>query len=161
MQLPVFLNYKKNVMIAGAVTLVIIIGVIMLMGRNAQTSKQSSTSQEQSDIQNEPTIAPVSSSVKVSLTPVKAGKEVKIMVANPPSGTEKMEYELSYDSSNRGSQGAIGELKGSSHDATVTLGTCSSGTCIYDSVTGPLKLSIKFSGSYGEQIFEKDYDLSQ
>jgi len=41
----------------------------------------------------------------------------------------------------------------------ITLGTCSSGKCVYHEVVGKIKVSLKFTGSYGEKIFEKEYEL--
>jgi hypothetical protein len=41
----------------------------------------------------------------------------------------------------------------------IVLGTCSSGTCRYHNILGPIKLNLKFTGSYGEKIYEKEFKI--
>lgn len=108
-------------------------------------------------------IPTVDNSVKVSLTSTMEGKEVLLLISNIPPGTNSIDYELSYQTVKQGLQGVIGtiNLKNNENEIKkkITLGTCSSGTCVYHEVIGKINLSLKFIGDYGEKIFEKEYSL--
>lgn len=118
----------------------------------------------------------VDSSVKVDLRSTKKGEAV-LSVNNAPSGTESIEFEMSYlvinedtgDGGGTVSQGAIGkcyEVRGiwecgepSASGRKIILGTCSSGVCRYHNISGPIRISLKFSGSYGDKMFTKEYEI--
>jgi len=103
----------------------------------------------------------VDASVKVELSS-ENGREAVLAVSGIPEGTESIDYELSYEEKTKGLQGVIGVMQVSGKNEAekkITLGTCSSGRCVYHDVTGKIKVSLKFSGSYGEKIFEKEYDI--
>ncbi len=152
---------QKQLMAIGAVAvvLVIIISAVVLSGKK-NAAKQSASG---SSIQNEEVIPTVDSSVQVDLKALPGKKEVVLSVKNMPSGTKTLEYELSYEARNQGPQGVITQpidvSNETSYEKKITLGTCSSGTCVYHDVVGSIKLSLKFTGTYGQRIFVKDYDL--
>lgn len=106
-------------------------------------------------------IPTVDNSVKVSLTSQTGSKELLLKVSNMPRNTQSIDYELSYQTAQQGLQGVIGTVmnEGDSFEKKLTLGTCSSGTCVYHQVVGKIKLTLKFTGEYGEKIFEKEYEL--
>ncbi len=114
-------------------------------------------------IPTEATIPTVDSSVQVELLPKIIGKEVLLKVSNIPNGTKSFEYSLSYETKQQGIQGVIGTVNltenETSYEKQLTLGTCSSGHCVYHDVVGSINLSLKFIGDYGEKIFEKDYQM--
>ncbi len=149
------LNGKK-IVIAGVVIVILLVGGVMLLGgKSSQKPGQTETS-----IKNEAAIPTVDSSVKVTLEPLPSGKEVFLTVKGIPSGTKNLEYELSYDARNAGPRGVLTQIDVSGQDSyekKITLGTCSSGTCIYDDVVSDFRLSLKFTGGYGQRIFEKDF----
>lgn len=149
-------EYKKYLMIGGVVLVLLVVGYF-IFGRS-KTSSQSET-----DVEPTEEILPtVDSSVKVTLTGVSGNREVNLEAKNIPSGTESVDYELSYQTASQGLQGVIGTVMTegkSSIEKKLTLGTCSSGTCVYHQVVGKIKLTLKFSGEYGERIFEKEYEL--
>lgn len=151
---------NKKALIASSIVLVLLIvgGIFYTISSN-----QSKKSQLQDVLENEEVIPTVDASVQVSLKPLIGKKEVELTVKGIPRGTKTIEYELSYDARGQGPQGAIGtiELKRgeSFFSKTITLGTCSSGTCVYHVVVGGVRLSLIFSGNYGERIFEKEYEL--
>ncbi len=151
-------DQKKLLIVAGVIVVVLLLGGVFLANRKSSNSNQSTSS-----IKNEAVIPTVDSSVQVSLTAQKGNKEVKLSVTGIPNGTQSLEYELSYETSNRGTQGIITQpidINGqSSWDKVLTLGTCSSGTCVYDLVTSPISISLKFTGSYGQRVFEKQFPL--
>lgn len=154
-----FLKNKKAVAASLVVAVLIIVGGIFFF----VSSNRSKQSQLQDVLENEEAIPTVDASVQVNLKAKVGKKEVELSVKNIPSGTKSVEYELSYDAQGQGPQGAIGTVELKTKESfltkTVTLGTCSSGTCVYHTVLGPVRLSLIFNGSYGQRIFEKEYEL--
>lgn len=151
---------RKPLLIALAVVIVIlVVGGVFLMGRRSTKAPQATAPSPTSDV-----IPTVDSSVKVSLSPAEAGKEVVLSVSGIPKTTTSIDYELSYNTAAQGLQGVIGTLTvkpgETSAKKQLTLGTCSSGTCVYHKVEGPIQLTLKFSGEYGQKIYEKEHELS-
>lgn len=153
------LDNKKMLIIVVVVVLVLVTGGVLLL------SKKSANKENQTDssIQNEAAIPTVDASVKVELSALPGKKDVLLSIKGIPSGTETLEYELSYEARNQGPQGVITQpidISGqSSYEKKITLGTCSSGTCVYHDVVGDISLSLKFTGTYGQRIFEKEFPL--
>ena len=154
-----FLASKKVLIIGGILILVLIVGGFLLMGRKGANNETGA----ESSIENEAVIPTVDASVKVTLEAIPGNKEVLLSVEGMPSGTKTLEYELSYEARNQGPQGVITQpidVKGQrSYKKKITLGTCSSGTCVYHDVVGDIRLSLKFTGTYGQRIFEKEFPL--
>ena len=150
------MKLNKKSYIIGAVLLVLLTTVFFVFGRK-QAPKE--IINETSEI--EELIPTIDSSVKVSLDSVAGSKELLLKVDNLPSNTQSVDYELSYQTAQQGLQGVIGTVtnEGDSLEKKLTLGTCSSGTCVYHQVVGKIKLTLKFTGEYGEKIFEKEYGL--
>ena len=145
---------KKYLMVGGIVVILLVVG-FFVFGRTKQTKTD-----DKEPLPTEMVIPTVDSSVKVSLEDAGNGKEVTLKIENAPSGTDSVDYELSYNTAKQGLQGVIGTLTESdSYEKKITLGTCSSGTCVYHEVVGKIKLSLKFSGSFGEKVFEKEYSI--
>ena len=146
---------KKYLMIGGIVIVLLVIGY-WLFGRTKQTKTEN-----KEPLPTEIIIPTVDASVKVSLKDAGNGKEVELKIDNVPSGTESIDYELSYNTAQQGLQGVIGTItdSGGSYEKKLTLGTCSSGTCVYHQVVGKIKLSLKFNGDFGEKVFEKEYEI--
>ncbi len=160
---------KRNtifLLIGTGIVLSIIAGVLF---KGRFQNKDSKTT----DILEENVIPTVDTSVKVKLELVKKG-EVSLTVENAPEGTRNVEYELTYDAQNPGGeegvipQGAIGKCSNfgrrywecrATNQENIILGTCSSGTCVYHQIVGKVKVLLKFTGSYGQKIFEKVYEL--
>lgn len=157
--------------VAGAIVLLIIISIAL---RGGQTQKKQAT-----QIPTEAVIPTVDSSVVVDLKSAGKKGEAILSVNNAPAGTKAIEYTLSYDAQGTGEegdsgpipQGAIGKCEKvgdiwecgepttTSKGRKIVLGTCSSGVCRYHTIIGKLKVELKFSGSYGEKAFEKEYSL--
>lgn len=145
---------KKYLYVLGAVVIILLVGWF-IFGRGA--SKQTGTPKP-----TEAVIPTVDSSVQVSLTADSAKRNLLLSVSGMPSGTTSLDYEISYQTASQGLQGAIGNAAvagQSTFQKSITLGTCSSGRCVYHQVVGSIKLSLKFSGDYGEKIFEKEYSI--
>lgn len=152
------MKLSKQQMIVGGVVLVLllIVGFFLFRGRGGQGEIAEETVIE--DL-----IPTVDASVKVALESADAtGREVVLTASSIPSGTSSVDYELSYQTASQGLQGVIGTvtaIKGRAFEKTLTLGTCSSGACVYHQVVGKVKVTLKFNGDYGEKLFEKEFSL--
>lgn len=149
---------KKKMAIIGGTVVLLVIGVLVFL-----QSKNVKKIPPKAMIPTEELIPTVDSSVQVDLKTKIPGKEVVLTVKNMPKGSESFEYSLSYETKQQGTQGVIGTVvlnaSDLSYEKDITLGTCSSGKCVYHEVVGKVMLSLKFAGSYGERIFEKEYSL--
>lgn len=163
------MDKQKKIIIGVVGSVVVVFGIWFLSNASNKNSSQTT----ENVLENEPTIAPVDSSVIVNLNEAGKKGEVEINVKNAPEGTKKAEMELTYNRAARAEDDTDsdvipdGVLTGcdfksgqrSCVKTGITLGTCSSGVCRYHTVVGNIKLSIIFSGSYGERSFEKEYKL--
>lgn len=146
-------------MIVGSIIVAVLVGGFILLG--GSKGKNTSTNGDEVLPQSE-ALPTVDSSVKVELVADRARREVTLSVSNIPAGTDSIEYELSYDAEGGLPKGVIGtiEVDGKkSIERDITLGTCSSGTCVYDKGVTSIKVSLRFQSSKGASIFEKEFDL--
>jgi len=166
------LKEKKNLLIVFLLVVFATFSVFVLL--NKKSAKKNPSTMV---IPTEELIPTVDSSVKVEFKPLKKG-EVVLTVSNEPKDTQQIEFELSYQVVNsdagegaeeRVEQGVIGKCyrfgtlwqcgEQSGGGRKIILGTCSSGTCRYHNIIGSIKVVLKFSGSYGEKIFEKEFTI--
>lgn len=151
------LNHKTTMALGGVfLVLFILTSYWLLIGRKATVNDKN-----EHVTPSEAVIPTVDSSVKVDLTSVN-GKEVSLSITGIPSGTNSIDYELSYQTAQQGLQGVLGTIQidnESEYDKKLTLGTCSSGACVYHQVVGKIKLTLKFNNNKGEKIFEKEYEI--
>lgn len=149
---------KKYILVSLAVLSIFLIIFVFLKTKSKKNTKTTSSQKL-----NESVIPTIDSSVKINLTQISNGKEVILSIRNMPSNTNSIDYELSYQTVKQGLQGVIGtiNLEDSQvdYEKKITLGTCSSGTCVYHQVIGKIKLNLKFNGDYGEKFYEKEYSL--
>lgn len=165
------LKNKTFIAVASAVLILIIVFVIFMV-RN----KDKSNAQLEEQLTNMEAIPTVDASVKVSLTQGTKKGEVILTIDKAPQGTRGIEYQLTYDAVSReegsivprGVIGTCAQQFGASGTWTcqqpnnkeaITLGTCSSGTCVYDNIKGSINVQLKFTGSYGDKIFEKNFSI--
>jgi hypothetical protein len=148
------MKIQNNIIIA--VVAVIMIGVlitVVVANRKSNNAGKENTTSEEAGI-----LPTVDASVKVGLEGKNNNRAVALTISGVPNGTTSIEYSLSYDTEGQGLQGIIGtiEMKDGEDSYTTTreLGTCSSGACVYHDVSGPVKVELKFNGSYGEKIFD-------
>lgn len=150
---------KPLLLVVGISVVVLIIVGLMLVRRTKSTDNSGVQPSQSASPEAIPT---VDASVKVNLKRSSGGKDVVLSIDGIPSGTQSIDYELSYQTEKQGLQGVIGTIKSNSESTylkTLTLGTCSSGACVYHEVVGAVKLNLKFSGGYGERLFEKEFTL--
>jgi len=153
------MDQKKLMLIGGIVLTVLIIGGVFVASRKTTEPNQP----EEELLPTEALIPTLDSSASVDLISSSAGREVALQIKNIPEGTESIDYELSYQTKQQGLQGVIGTIEmkknDSNVDKTLTLGTCSSGACVYHQVVGKIRLNLRFTGKYGDKVFEKEYDI--
>ncbi|PIY68501.1 hypothetical protein COY90_05520 [Candidatus Roizmanbacteria bacterium CG_4_10_14_0_8_um_filter_39_9] len=153
----------KNNKLVPAVVIFILASVIAF-GIYKLNTKAPSKPVVTNGVTDEQTIAPtVGAGTQVEFSALAGKKEVLIKIEGTPTETETIDYELSYEEKEKGLQGVIGTIaltkKEQRVEKQITLGTCSSGRCVYHTVVGKIKLTLRFTGSYGNQIFEKEYDI--
>lgn len=142
-----------------------IIGGLTLLGIGGgmlvsqQQPKKVDQVQKKEEVDAIPT---VDSSTIVALKSLQGNREIVLEGKGIPNGTSSMDYELSYDTKDQGKQGVIGTIStinGDSFEKQMTLGTCSSGRCVYHEVIGSIQVTLKFTGEYGEKILIKELSL--
>lgn len=148
---------KKYLIVVAVIFFLLIIGYWLFGGKKQKQINKKEV------FPTEMIIPTVDSSVEVDLMSSVNGKEVKLSIKNIPEGTKIIDYELSYNTAAQGLQGVLGTINLKigelSYEKEITLGTCSAGKCVYHQVVGKIKLSLKFSGDYGEKVFEKEYEI--
>jgi hypothetical protein len=148
---------KKYIYLIAPILILLLVGGYWLLGKRSNLKTASS-----SVAPTEAAIPTIDGSVKVDLIASVPGKEVLLRIENISMGTERIDYELSYQTAKQGLQGMIGtiNLTGEGrYEKKLTLGTCSSGSCVYHQVVGKIKLTLKFTHPDGEKIFEKEYPV--
>lgn len=152
----------KRVLIVAAVIILLIVGFVgsrLFLG-SSDDERVQTTEETLPEVEVLPT---VDSSVKVSIEPDSLKREVILAIDNIPPGTKSIDYELSYTAEGDIPKGVIGtfNLKAgqTAVEREITLGTCSSGACVYDEDVETINLSLKFTGPEGSSIFEKEFDI--
>lgn len=149
---------QKTTMILGGFFLVLFIfsGYWLLIGRKAIVNNKN-----EQIIPTDVVIPTIDSSVKISLTPLAGRKEVMLSIKNMPKNTNSLEYILSYETIEGGLQGvnSTAEITDSDFEKKITLGTCSSGTCVYHNIKDKIKVELVFKGNNGDKYFTKEYAL--
>ena len=151
------MNKKIGIGIGVFVVIVAAILAYVISRPAKQTAAPTQQQQSASDV-----IPTVGASTTVDLKPVQSNKEVVLTVNGIPQNTSSVDYELSYQTKAEGTQGVIGTITtfaNDTFDKQITLGTCSSGKCVYHEVVGAIHVTIKFTGDYGEKVLEKDFTL--
>jgi len=151
------LNHK-TMMILGGFFLVLFIfsGYWLLIGRKATVNNKN-----EQVVPTDAVIPTIDGSVKISLTPLAGKKEVMLSIKNMPKNTNSLEYILSYETIEGGLQGvnSTAEIIGNDFEKKITLGTCSSGTCVYHNIKDKIKVELVFKGDNGDRYFTKEYEI--
>lgn len=152
---------KNKMYMVGGVVFFIIVFVIGFMVMN--NSKKEVAKETTKEVLPESEIIPtIDSSVKVDLKAENNNHEVVLTIDGIPTGTTDIEYELSYLAKKTLPKGAMGtvEVKASnSIEKKITLGTCSSGTCVYDEDVESVEVSLRFNSESGSKSFKKEFAL--
>ena len=149
---------QKTAMILGGFFLVLFVfsGYWLLIGKKATVNNKN-----EQVVPTDAVIPTIDGSVKISLTPLTGKKEVMLSIKNMPKNTNSLEYILSYETREGGLQGvnSTAEITGSDFEKKITLGTCSSGTCVYHNIKDKIKVELVFKGDNGDKYFTKEYAL--
>ncbi|MFQ5452396.1 MAG: hypothetical protein ACE5DQ_02415 [Candidatus Paceibacterota bacterium] len=151
---------KNTQIVAGVIILVLLAGFAGLRYFGESSGGGEKRESLLPDVEAFPT---VDSSVEVMLVADVLGQEVTLSINNIPSDTDFIEYELSYETGEGLPKGVIGTLevdgKKSIEKKGITLGTCSSGACVYDEGVESIKTSLRFEGDYGSQVFQEEFEI--
>lgn len=149
---------QKTTMILGGFFLVLFVfsGYWLLIGRKTTVNSKS-----EQVVPTDAIIPTIDSSVKISLTPLAGRKEVMLSIKNMPKNTNSLEYILSYETREGGLQGvnSTAEITDGDFEKKITLGTCSSGTCVYHNIKDKIKVELVFKGNNGDKYFTKEYEI--
>ena len=149
---------QRTTMILGGVFLVLFLlsGYWLLIGR-----KGNSNNKNEQVVPTDAVVPTIDSSVEINLTPLAGRKEVMLSIKNMPKNTNNLEYILSYETIEGGLQGvnSTAEITDSDFEKKITLGTCSSGTCVYHNIKDKIKVELVFKGDSGDKYFTKEYEL--
>ncbi|MEK7597452.1 MAG: hypothetical protein AAB441_02290 [Patescibacteria group bacterium] len=149
---------QKTMMVLGGIFLVLFLlsSYWLLIGRKSSANKKNEQTAPLDGV-----IPTIDSSVKISLTALTGKKEVLLSIKNIPTNTTELEYILSYETVEGGLQGvnSTAEITEQDFEKKITLGTCSSGTCVYHNIKDEIKVELVFKGDYGERYFTKEYKL--
>ena len=142
--------------------LIIIVGVIILAVLVSggyfviSSNKQSSNKQAQTPQIQDEAAEPISAKeIGLKLTIRDDKKAIKFSIENA-TDIESVDYQISYTKEVKGEEvpeGLIGEAK--PEDGKIEIkyrefGTCSSGTCRYDTVVSPIKVTLKIVKTNGK-----------
>ncbi len=149
---------QKTIMVLGGFFLVLFIfsGYWLLIGRKATDNGKN-----EQVVTSETAMPTIDSSVMISLVPLAGRKEVMLSIKNIPKNTNSLEYILSYETLEGGLQGvnSTAEIMDSNFEKKITLGTCSSGTCVYHNIKDKIKVELVFKGDNGDKYFTKEYKI--
>jgi len=151
------LNRKTMIVLGGAfLVLFILSGYWLFVGRKTSANK---INEQTAPLDG--AIPTIDSSVKISLTAEAGKKEVLLSIENMPLNTTGLEYILSYETVEGGLQGvnSTAEITGRDFEKKITLGTCSSGTCVYHNIKDKIKLELIFKGNNEDKYFTKEYAI--
>jgi len=156
---------KENKVIIG-----IVIVVLVLLGGGYYVMGVNKTQTEQTvPIEDDVTVGTISpESIGFDLEFRKDGKAAKIIIGKA-KGIQAIEYQISYQKNQEGEdvpEGLIGDIEVTGAASLETdfreFGTCSSGTCRYDDVTSPIKITLKITKDDGKVYqSEKSFELPQ
>lgn len=131
-------------------------GLLIFKGKKATTKINSETTLDTN-------LPPADPNIKVDLKPINDGKVVILSISNIPSETVSVEYELTYLNDKGLPKGVLGTIRltegNQSIEREITLGTCSSGRCVYDENVEKVTVTLKFNTTSGASRFQKEFPL--
>lgn len=151
------LKGSKKMLIFGGV--VVFFVVLLIFYFNSRKTSSVDEVEKKVNMKEKTTVL---KNVEVSVDRAKKRSTIVLSISNIPDKTESIEYELTYPTKDKGLQGVIGtidELEGSTYTKEIFLGTCSSGACVEHKVDGPISVILRFKGSYGEEVLEREFKI--
>ncbi|RJR30295.1 hypothetical protein C4564_00915 [Candidatus Microgenomates bacterium] len=151
-------NNKTMLYVSIAVLVLVFLGGFFVV-RGMTKPAAAPVEEEESMILDLPDADP---SIVVSVEPKSDGRSIILSVSEIPSGTESIEYELSYNTAEGLPKGALGKIdvNGKTEvEKDVLLGTCSKNTCTYDEGVTMVDLVLKFNHPSGATKFTGQFSL--
>lgn len=152
---------NQKLVIMGIVLLVFVLGGGFFLSQ--RSSKLKTSDSEESILPTTQVFPTVDASVVVNLAADRLKREVTLTINGVPTGTKTIDYELSYIAEGNLPKGVIGTIevfnKRNIEKDGITLGTCSSGACVYDKGVESVNVYLKFNGDYGAKIFEGKFEI--
>ena len=150
---------KKILIIGGVILAVILAGYFVIRGRTSQTVEN-----RQDILPTSEVIPTVDSSVIVKLEPFNQRREVTLAVENLPNGTKTLEYEITYETEgglSEGSASSPADVSGKKKfEKKICLCTQSASVKRFHKLSNyKIKVNLKFEGSYGKKLFEKEFKI--
>lgn len=150
---------KQQWLIPGvALLIVFVVGVGLLMSKRDGQQKEPSTTEV---LPTQEQLPKVESTVNATLTTDKKKQYATVTVTGVPEDVTDIEVELAYTDKQGNTDAAIDMItieKGKKAEKKLALGTCSA-TCTFDFGGGQVHLKLKFNGTKGSRLFEKEYSL--
>lgn len=148
---------RRTILIIGGVLIVLFI----LFGYKFANKRKAIIVNNEQATSLDGVVPTIDSSVKINLTAESGKKEVLLSIKNIPLNTTGLEYILSYETVEGGLQGinSTAEITKRDFEKKITLGTCSSGTCVYHNIKGKVKVELIFKGNKQDKYFTKEYEL--
>lgn len=148
---------RRTILIIGGVLIVLFI----LFGYKFANKRKAIIVNNEQATSLDGIVPTIDSSVKINLTAESGKKEVLLSIKNIPLNTTGLEYILSYETVEGGLQGinSTAEITKRDFEKKITLGTCSSGTCVYHNIKGKVKVELIFKGNKQDKYFTKEYEL--
>ena len=156
----IILKNKKMVLVLLIVSLLVVGGVFLKVKSSQRKTVEEEIEKEEVFPKSE-ILPTVDSSVLVDLVS-KDKKEAVLTIKNIPNRTSAIEYELSYFAKGDLPKGVLGTINVEGEkevERRITLGTCSSGSCVYDQGVTSIKVNLKFEGEYGSSLFDKEFEI--
>lgn len=146
---------KNTILLLVAGILIVAVGIFFFVSQQKPQVVEQVVENTAEDV-----IPTVDASTKVGAEFFNGDREIQLKVSGMPKGTESVEAQIMYKTKQNIDQGTFGQIAvDTGMSSKMTLGTCSSGRCVYHDVDGPIQVTIKFSGTYGEKVLTKDFSL--
>lgn len=144
-------------------SIILLIAILLLGGVVLVLESRNKSNTSKESLAPTPFLPPADPRIKVDLQPLDRGKTVLLTISNYPEDVYLIEYELTYKSDKK-QEGVFGTIKlqpgETSITREITLGTCSSGRCVYHNLTDNKGLlTIKFNAKSGASRFQKEFAL--
>ncbi|OGK20326.1 hypothetical protein A3C23_02860 [Candidatus Roizmanbacteria bacterium RIFCSPHIGHO2_02_FULL_37_13b] len=151
---------SKKILVSVVIVLMLIVGFFLIKSNKKVSPSKTQTEELLPESEIIPTVG---SSTTVDLKADRLKREVSLTIKGVPESTNNIEYEMSYLADGNLPKGVIGtvEVDGKTEveKTGITLGTCSSGACVYDKGVKSIKVALKFNGEYGSRSFEKEFEI--
>lgn len=154
---------QSKILIIGALFIFILIGTFIFIIK--PTNNTSDIKDTNTTLPQNKTYPKIENTSEITLQADSQKRQVTLSIDKIPEDINEIEYELSYDAIGesgekvpQGSIGTISTITNQQVERIIKLGTCSA-TCTYHKGVENIHVSLKFNGTKGTRMFEKDYPI--